>query len=281
VDGPSFGAGMLEAQAAERGFVRLFGGYSVGLPGGTLLVNERIPVPRFNFVQVVRVGRDRQAAFFEAALDHYFQRGLRPSFRVAEPVPEHIDRTLSDLAFSSAGPEERWLVAGPERPTAPVVEEAGAPVPESSIDRLVDLWIGASGREEFRRQLEVGRSRPHPGERLDPYWTLDASGAVRCAGLAYRRDRCVDLEAIATPVGSRGEGAATELVRGLLASPLAKASRYVALRTTEPRLAERLAPLGFAVAGRFRVYALPDGADLKLRTPPPGGERRWRPPRIA
>ncbi|MCI4367196.1 MAG: hypothetical protein L3K08_05550, partial [Thermoplasmata archaeon] len=67
------------ARAAERGFVRLLGGYTVGLAGGTLLVNERIPVPRFNIVQSVRVARTRQAQFFESALDHYFQRGVRPS----------------------------------------------------------------------------------------------------------------------------------------------------------------------------------------------------------
>ncbi len=276
-----FGPGVLSAQAAERGFVRLFGGYTVGLAGGTLLVNERLPFPRFNFVQLVRVAAERQSGFFEAALDHYFQRGLRPEFRVALPVPSHVEEALEKLSFRPVAPEEEWLVAGPDRPHPVPAATSAGPVPEERWEELIDLWIGATGRAEFRRCLEVGRSRPNPGERLEVFGTQSVDGALRCVGLPYRRGPCLDLEAVITPPSRRGAGAATEWVVAALASPLAQGAAHVALRSTEPRLAGRLAPLGFEVALRCRRFELPADAALALRAPAPSSGPRWRPPRLA
>lgn len=265
------------ALAAERGFVRLFGGYTVGLAGGTLLVNERLPVPRFNVVQAVHVARERQTAFFESALDHYFQRALRPAFRVSHPVPAHVDNALRQFAFRPRSEPEVWLVAGPDRPApAPALDGPG-PAELDRLDELVDLWVGPPERVEFRRQLEVGWLHPNPGEKLVPFASRDAHGDLASAGLAYRRGSCLDLEAVVTRPGARGRGSATALVQRIVADPLGRASRFVALRSTLPRLAERLAPAGFRVADRCTVYELPQDAQLTLRIPPPTTERLWRP----
>jgi GNAT superfamily N-acetyltransferase len=270
-------AGVAEALAAERGFVRLFGGYTVGLAGGTLLVNERLPVPRFNVVQAVRVARERQTAFFEAALDHYFQRALRPAFRVSLPVPPHVDNALRQFAFRPRPDPEVWLVAGPDRPMAEKPSGDPGPAGMDRLDQLVDLWVGPGERIEFRRQLEVGWLHPNPGERLVPFASCDADGQIASAGLAYRRGSCLDLEAVVTRPGARGRGSATALVERILADPLGKQARFVALRSALPRLAERLGPDGFRVADRCAVYELPPEAELTLRLPPPHTDRLWRP----
>jgi hypothetical protein len=271
--------GISGALAAERGFVRLFGGYTVGLAGGTLLVNERIPIARFNRVQTVRVAPERQAQFFEAALDHYFQRALRPTFRVTLPVPSHVDATLRGLAFRPRALEECWLVAGPERPPAPTPSMPVRGGDPSMLSALLPLLTGAPETLEFRRQLEVGWRHPNPGERLVPFWVQGPDADPWSAGLAYLRGSCLDIESVVTPPDNRGRGAATSLVHGILGDPVARGARYVALRSSEPRLAARLAPAGFEVADRARVYDLPSDADLVLRKPPATGRPFWRPER--
>ncbi len=88
---------------AERQFVLTLGGFALEVAGATLVTHERIPAPRFNFVQVEGVGAERQAAFFERALDHYFQRALRPTFRLPEPTPPTSTRGCG-RSGSSLGP---------------------------------------------------------------------------------------------------------------------------------------------------------------------------------
>ncbi|MCI4365333.1 MAG: hypothetical protein L3K10_04640, partial [Thermoplasmata archaeon] len=84
----------LDALAAERQFVKTLGGFVLGIAGAELVTHERIPLPRFNFVVVGDVSLERGTAFFERVLDHYFQRALRPTFRVLPPVPAHLARGL-------------------------------------------------------------------------------------------------------------------------------------------------------------------------------------------
>ena len=265
------------AERAERGFVRLLGGYTVGLAGGTLLVNERLPAPRFNVVQIVAVARGRQAQFFEAALDHYFQRALRPEFRVAEPVPGPVDETLQRLRFRRRPGPEVWLVAGPGRPT-PRAPPAIRRVPADELEQAVSLW--ADGREfvELRRQIEVGMNHPNPGEELVPFVANGRNGRVASAGLAYRRGNCLDIEAVTTVPPERGRGSATDLVAGILGDPWGADARYVALRSAEPRLEHRLSPLGFELAARSAIYALDPAAELRVPIGPSPGPL-WRPPR--
>ncbi|MCI4355479.1 MAG: hypothetical protein L3K06_08985, partial [Thermoplasmata archaeon] len=88
-----------EVRRLHRGLVLALGGFALELAGGTLVTHERIPVPPFNFVDGADVAIRRQTAFFEKALDHYFQRALRPTFRVDPPVPPHVDKTLRHFGF--------------------------------------------------------------------------------------------------------------------------------------------------------------------------------------
>ena len=273
--------GRERAQAAlertERGFVRALGGYTVGLAGGTLLVNERIPLPRFNVVQAVRVARGRRTQFFEGALDHYYQRALRPRFRVEDPVPAHVAETLEHLGYRPQRRSELWLVAGPDRPAGGAVPGLERTAPEA-LDEIVAWW--ADGREgvELRRQVEVGMLHPNPGESLAPLAYRGTDGALRSVGLAYRRGEAAVLEAVLTVPGQRGGGAATAWVRGALGEEPCRGARYVGLRTEEPRLGERLAPMGFEPAGRFRSYELDPAAELRVPVAPSNGPL-WRPPR--
>jgi hypothetical protein len=269
-------AGIEEAEATERGFVRLLGGYTVGLAGGTLLVNERIPVPRFNVVQTVRVARARQAQFFEAALDHYFQRALRPSFRVPVPVPPHVDDALRQLGFAPRDAPELWLLAGPERPASSPVEGVRRVRPEE-LEGLVALWAGPRERLELRRQLEVGMHHPNPDEEGSAFVAERTDGGLASAALAYQRGPCLDIEAVTTLPEERGRGAATSLVTGILDDPMARRSRFVALRSSEPRLETHLTPLGFEVAGRNVLYDLTEGARLTVPRTPSSGVPLWRP----
>jgi hypothetical protein len=269
------------AQAAERGFVRLLGGYTVGLAGGILLVNERIPVPRFNVVQTVRVARARQAQFFEAALDHYFQRALRPAFRVPDPVPVHVDHALRDLGFRPRATLEAWLIAGPDRPGPKPVPTVRRVRPEELGD-LVALWAGERERVELRRQLEVGMNHPNPGEEEAPFVAAAPDGSLASAALVYQRDACLDIEAVTTRPEHRGHGSATTLVRGILSDSMALRSPFVALRSSEPRLEVRLAAMGFLVAERNALYDLPGNAAMNpSKAPGSVGAPLWRPPRRA
>ncbi len=54
----------------ERELVLSLGGYALELAGGILVVNERVPVPRFNFIQYVRLHRNRQSTFLARARGH-------------------------------------------------------------------------------------------------------------------------------------------------------------------------------------------------------------------
>ena len=104
------------ALEAERQFVLTLGGFALEIPGATLVTHEKIPVPRFNFVQEMGVGRERQTAFFERALDHYFQRALRPTFRVPLPVPDHVDIGLRRFGFRARSAPLVLLLSSGARP---------------------------------------------------------------------------------------------------------------------------------------------------------------------
>lgn len=264
----------------EREFVLTLGGYALEIPGATLVTNERVPVPRFNFVQDLRVGADRQASFFERALDHYFQRALRPTFRVPLPVPPHLDRGLRRFGFVPRADPWTLLLAEPAaRPaTAPpaglTIEEATA----DEVDRVAPFWVGEFEGEEFRRGLEVACAHPNPGESMVPLLARSGGQPV-AAALLYTFDRSLGIHAVATQPAARGQGAASALVAEALARHIPKDAASVSIESESPRLERRLESLGFAVAARWAAYGLPKDAQLALPDPGPPQPPRWRPPR--
>jgi GNAT superfamily N-acetyltransferase len=263
----------------ERAFVVALGGYALELAGGVMVTNERIGVPRFNFVDGPYISADRVTAFFERALDHYFQRALRPSFRVRRPVPPHIDAALAKLEFVGHKPPLVRLSAKPANLQVahdPNLEVSAAG--PSEADRLADLWTAERERDELRRSLEVVVNHPNPGERLVPIFARRAGQFIGGA-ILYERGARASIQLTSTRPDARGQGIATELVRTAVEQAAADQVVQVVLLSEEPHLSARLAPLGFRIDGEFTEYVLPPDAELSLPSPGPAGPPRWRPPR--
>ena len=264
----------------ERAFIHALGGYTIEVAGAHLVTHERIPVPRFNFVQDVSVAAERQSAFFERMLDHYFQRALRPSVRVRRPVPAFLDRGLRAFAFRTEPAAHTLLAKVAENPTvspAPLPTREVREAELSELDAVLGLWTHARERDEFRRSVEVAWQRPNPGETLRPVVAVEQGRPVGACLVHVYRD-LVGVYAVTTAPESRGRGVATDLVRWAVGDSL-RAERPVVLHTDDPRLALHLAPDGFTPLLEFQVYALPEDAELALPPPGPLGPPRWRPPR--
>jgi hypothetical protein len=281
-DGPD--ASLIEAALrCERRFVLTLGGFAVEIPGATLVTHERVPVPRFNYVEVREVGRDRQAAFFERALDHYFQRALRPIVRVPTPVPEHLVEGLTRFGFRARDRSLQLLVAPPAKTPAsdgPATASAGSVrvAHSSEIEGVAAFWTGERERTEFRAALETAWAHPHPNEQLVPILAAE-DGRIVATALVYRERSHAGLFGVATQVGERGHGAATELVATTLRSDPAGRPAAYSLWVDTSQVLPRLAALGFRRVAEFVEFELPPGAELSLPPPGPPGPPRWRPPR--
>jgi predicted GNAT family acetyltransferase len=271
-------ADLAAALREEREFVLTLGGFALEIPGATLVTHERVPVPRFNFVQDVRVGPDRQAAFFERALDHYFQRTLRPSFRIGEPVPSHLDRGLARFGFRRRAEPHLVLVRRQGDRSAPVPGVRVRRARPDEVDDLVRFWTGEREGDEFRRSLVVTWEHPNPGESIRPL-LAEKDGSVVAAALVYETGGVVGLHAVSTQPAARGQGAATALVAHALREEVTSRTELVTISAENERTSHRLGSLGFEPIGRFGVYELP--LDAELTIPDPGAPQppRWRPPR--
>jgi GNAT superfamily N-acetyltransferase len=268
------------ALEVERQFVLTLGGFALELPGATLVTHEKIPVPRFNFVQELGVGRERQAHFFEHALDHYFQRALRPVFRVPLPVADHIDRGLRRFGFRPRDADLTLLLSGDSAPTPINSEISVRPAEHAEIDLIASFWTSERERPEFRAALDVAWSHPNPHERLVPLLAFLGDEAVSAA-IVYRHRGSAGIYAVATRPSARGRGAASDVVGyACAASPAGPGVRYSIFADSE-RLERRLVRLGFGPARRFREYELPRDAELAFPPPGPLGPPQWRPPRAA
>jgi GNAT superfamily N-acetyltransferase len=271
----------LRAEAAldaERQLVLTLGGFALELSGAALVTHEKIPAPRFNFVQELGVGPERQTAFFERALDHYFQRALRPTFRVPAPPPPHLDRGLRRFGFvPRASPLTLLLERGP-------AEEAGGgevrvhPARASELDQVVSFWSDGGERPELRAALDVAWHHPNPNEQLVPLLATIAEEPV-AAALVYRYRRAGGIHLVATRPSARGRGAASAIVAHALHERPVGTGAFLSIFADSPRLEARLVRLGFAPARSFLEYELPRGAELALPDPGPPGPPRWRPPR--
>ncbi len=268
------------ALEAERQFVLTLGGFALEVAGATLVTHEKLPVPRFNFVQELGVGRERQAAFFERALDHYFQRALRPTFRIPIPVPDHLASGLHRFGFRPRpAPLVLLLSSGAPGPAGASGTEVRA-AERAELDLTASFWTSERERPEFRTALDLAWSHPNPYERLVPLLAFRDGRAVSSA-LIYRHRSTVGIHAVATRPEARGRGAASELVRFALATePAGRGVRY-SLFADSSRLETRLVALGFRPVRAFREYALPPEAELAFPPPGPFLPPQWRPPRAA
>ena len=265
---------------AERQFVLTLGGHALEIAGATLVVHEKLPVPRFNFVQELGVGPERQTAFFEHALDHYFQRALRPTFRVPIPVRAHVDAGLRRFGFRPVPAPLTLLLATGAR-VGPFGTALGTRIARrEELDLVASFWTSDRERPELRTALETTWVHPNPHERLVPVLAFRDDHAVSSA-LVYRYRSSAGIHAVTTRPEARGQGAASDLVRFVLEHDLVGPGVRYAIFADSPRLEERLGRLGFHPARRFQVYELPPTAELALPGPGPPGPPRWRPPRAS
>lgn len=273
----------LEVEAAlyaERQFVFTLGGFALEIAGAALVTHEKLPVPRFNFVQELGVGKERQTSFFEHALDHYFQRALRPTFRVPIPVPQHVDAGLRRFGFvPRSSPLVLMLAEGPAPPPGNPSVAVRVASPEE-LDLVASFWTSERERPEFRAALDVAWAHPNPHERLVPL-LASLEGEVVSAALVYRYRTAAGIHAVATRPPARGRGAASDLVRFAVASDVAGPAVRYSIFADSPRLERRLTVLGFRPARSFTEYELPRSAELALPSPGPALGPRWRPPRTA
>jgi GNAT superfamily N-acetyltransferase len=271
----------LEVEAAleaERQFVLTLGGFALEVAGANLVTHERLPVPRFNFVQELGVGPERQSAFFERALDHYFQRALRPTFRVPLPVAPHVDAGLRRFGFRPRPSPLVLLLSEVDRPRTTGAPPDVRPAARNEIDLVASFWTSERERPEFRAALDVAWSHPNPHERLQPLLAFREGEAVSVA-LLYRYRDAAGIHAVATRPAARGQGAASDVVRFVTANePVGPGARY-SIYADSARLQRRLEGLGFSPARSFREYELPVDAALALAAPGPAGPPQWRPPR--
>ena len=265
------------ARAEERAFVATLGGYALEIAGAHLVTHERIPVPRFNFVQGVRVAPSRQSAFFERALDHYFQRAIRPTFRVAVPVPAHLDSGLRSFGFVPRADLHALLLARArprERPSGPARARVAR---DEDLDTVLAFWIPERDREELKRSVQVAWVHPNPDESMVPLLAERGSRRV-AAALVHSSEGVFGIHAVATLPEARGQGVATALVGAALDDVIPEGAP-VAMHSDSARLTRHLERLDFEVAETSRVYELPEGAELALPRVPPATKPLWRPPR--
>ena len=273
----------LEIEAAldsERQFVLTLGGFALEIAGAALVTHEKLPVPRFNFVQELGVGRERQASFFEHALDHYFQRALRPTFRVPDPVAEHVDAGLRRFGFlPKPAPLVLMLSGGPPgvpRNSAVRVREAA----HADLDLVASFWTSEAERPEFRTALDVAWSHPNPHETLVPLLASIDDEPVSAA-LVYRYRSAAGIHAVATRPSARGQGAASDVVGFARTHEVGGPGARYSMFADSARLVRRLETLGFRVARTFTEYELPAAAQLAFPAPGPALGPRWRPPRTS
>ncbi|HEV2165818.1 MAG TPA: GNAT family N-acetyltransferase [Thermoplasmata archaeon] len=265
--------------AGLKAFVLALGGFSLEVSGASLVTHERALAPLFNYVSVDNVGPDRQAAFFERALDHYFQRALRPRVLTRTPTPAHLDEGLRRFGFRPA--EEPVLLLEASAPPA------GAEVPgpfevarlaPTELARIVPFWASERERPEIARAFEVLAFHPNPGETFAPL-VAARDGRDLASAVLYSDGRVAGLHGIGTVPAGRGLGAASALVGHALRHEFPAGVGALGTLLRDRRGADRLERLGFDLVGTRTEYVLPDSVDLRFPPPGPPTPPRWRPPR--
>ncbi len=262
----------------ERALVCALGGYALQLSGGWLVTHERLPGSRFNFIDIGPVAPARRTAFLERALDHYFQRALRPVVRLRPTAPSEIIEALERLGFRERPVPQQLLVCGPEPGRPP---ESGRPVralTPGELPLLHRLWGGFRELPEIRASLDVAIAAPARDEEVIPVAAAAEDGPAS-VGILHGWNGLWGLHGVATLPGHRGNGWASDLAIG--SSRLARdhGGNWLGLRLDSDRVPSGLSRAGFRVREPYRVFDLPH--DRALEIPPAGPPQppRWRPPR--
>ena len=242
-----------------RALPLLFGGYAVEWPGGTLVVNERVPVSRFNFVQDVRLAPGRVLAFVEKALEHYYQRALHPVFELPDDLPQPgTVRALAEAGYLPQDRDRSREVLLREEGELPPPDPRYRVRPATEEDQITVLGFFDQPRYqmELHRYLEEDVFHPHPGERTVPYlaWRGDDPVAV---ALFHEEGTIRGIHAVATVPPYRGQGAASGLVTEILRAESRPPSRRWVLVREGVGVPAPLRPLGFQCALSFGTYGLP------------------------
>lgn len=261
-----------EALAIDRRFSFLFGGYGVELPEAHLVVNERLPAPRFNWVQDLRCSPGRATAFLERTLDHYYQRALRPTFEVrSEEVDPGIEKALGLAHYERQGPSRRrqLLRWEPGEGAARLGPSAGgdaaqvpAPLTDEELPAFAELLVLPRQQPEVVRCLQVAQTHPNPGERVAVYAVRGPSG-LRSVALYLRQGGHAGLFAVGTRPEDRSRGLATELVAGVLRAEALPQAVPVVLSFEGPKPPAPLLRLGFEPLVSFDVFALAPEVDRR------------------
>ncbi|MFG1530574.1 MAG: hypothetical protein AAFA34_04805, partial [Thermoplasmata archaeon] len=162
----------------ERALICALGGYALQLSGGWLVTHERLAGSRFNFIDIGPLAPARRTAFLERALDHYFQRALRPIVRMDPLAPPGIIDSLERLGFEEREAPLQLLVRGPGSPREMTPRHPVRPLTIEELPLLHRLWGGPKELPEIRASLDVAVSAPARGEEVLPVAAIAGSGPV-------------------------------------------------------------------------------------------------------
>jgi ribosomal protein S18 acetylase RimI-like enzyme len=258
------------ALATDRRFSYLFGGYGVELPEAHLVVNERLPAPRFNWVQDLRCAPGRVTAFLERTLDHYYQRALRPTFELRSgEIDAGIEKALGLADYVRLAPERRrqLLRWDPARAGAlvrarPPGANAPAPLSDEELPAFAELLVLSRQQPEVVRCIQVAQAHPNPGEKVAAYAIRGTSG-LRSVALFARHGREAGLFAVGTRPEDRSQGLATELVAAVLRAEALPEGIPVVLSLEGPEPPAPLVGLGFEPLQSFDVFAIGPAGERK------------------
>jgi hypothetical protein len=273
------GSGSLLGLRAHEAFVVALGGSVLEIAGARLVLHERVPAPTFNYIVLGAIGPGRQAAFFERALDHYFQRAVRPAVLAPTPLARHLEEGLQRFGFRVEADPVRVLQA--VGPPAEAPTPAGLSVAElapGEIGRILPFWAESQESEELARSFQVLVHHPNPDESTRA-WVVSEAGQDLASAVAYGIGTLRGLHGIGTVSGARGRGAASAVVRAALAAIGPSSAAPLTTLARGDRALASLERLGFAATATLAEYRLPKEAELHLPALGPPAPPRWRPPR--
>jgi ribosomal protein S18 acetylase RimI-like enzyme len=276
--GPSDPGSLLGLRAHEA-FVVALGGSVLEIAGARLVLHERVPAPTFNYIVLGAIGPGRQAAFFERALDHFFQRAVRPAVVAPTPLARHLEEGLHRFGFRAEADPLRVLQAVGSPPAAPPPASLSvAELAAGEIRRILPFWAESQESEELGRSFEVLVHHPNPGESTRA-WIVSEEGRDLASAIAYGNGPLWGLHGIGTVSGARGRGAASAVVRAALAAVRPSTAAPLTTLARGDRALASLERLGFSATATLAEYRLPKEAELHLPALGPPAPPRWRPPR--